>query len=371
MSFNPDTFKLPLLLPRITKFDLETKEILKKCAEANRYLGELKGECKSIPNTGVLVRTLALREAQKSSEIENIFTTQEQLYKEIISDTIKNPNDKEIINYFEAIKYGFNSVYEKQVLSLNVIKDIQAKVKENDQGFRKNTVEIQNEKGETIYIPPTDIMYMQELLTELEMYANTPEKHDVHTLVKMAIIHYQFESIHPFTDGNGRVGRMINVLYLILNDLLYTPILYLSRYIVETKSQYYSGLQNIRETKGTNEEEMAWQTYINYILDGVIQTAKDDLAMVRSISKLMISAKKLIKEEWQLKFYSHDLINHLFVHPYTRIEYMQKALNIKTRKTATEYLNTLVDKGFLALERKGRNNFYINTSFWDLLRSKK
>ncbi|MDK2817828.1 MAG: Fic family protein [Spirochaetota bacterium] len=371
MSFNPDTFKLPLLLPRITKFDLETKEILKKCAEANRYLGELKGECKSIPNTGVLVRTLALREAQKSSEIENIFTTQEQLYKEIVSDTIKNPNDKEIINYFEAITYGFTSVLKKKVLSLNVIKNIQAKVKENDQGFRKNTVEIQNEKGETIYIPPTDIMYMQELLTELEIYTNTPEKHDVHTLVKMAIIHYQFESIHPFTDGNGRVGRMINVLYLILNNLLYTPILYLSRYIVETKSQYYSGLQNIRETKDTNKEEMAWQTYINYILDGVIQTAKDDLAMVRSISILMIRAKKLIKEEWQLKFYSHELINHLFEHPYTRIEYMQKALNIKTRKTASEYLNTLVDKGFLVLEKKGRSKFYINTSFWDLLCSKK
>ncbi len=237
MSFDPEKFELPFLLPRLTKFELETKEILKKCAEAHKYLGELKGECKSIPNTNILTETLSLREARKSSEIEDIFTTQEQLYQDIVREEILDRNSKEVLNYNKSIRHGFTKVSKDKVLSLNTIKELQVIIREKKEGFRIGSNKIINENSKnTVYQPPTNIDYMYKLLDELEKYINTPELHDIDPLIKIAIIHYQFESIHPFGDGDGRVGRMINILYLILNDLLNTPILYLSRYIVSNKS---------------------------------------------------------------------------------------------------------------------------------------
>ena len=371
MSFNPETFKLPLLLPRIKNFELKTTEILEKCIEAHKYLGRLSEACKGVPNTGVLIQTLSLREAQTSSEVENIFTTQDRLYQDLISEEIKDISSKEVWNYYEAIKNGFRDINKNKMLKLNTIKSLQAMVTENNQGFRNqsNSIKVGNNKNELIYLPPEDIDHMNVLLKELEEYINIEDLHEVDVLIKTAIIHYQFESIHPFTDGNGRVGRIINILYLVLKDLLYTPVLYLSRYIVDNKSQYYSGLQNIRESYDTDKEEEAWQTFITYILDGVILTAKDDLKTIQNLSKLMLDTKKLLRDEWKLKFYSQDLVNHLFTHPYTRNSHMQKAMNIAA-PTAIRWLSKLVEKGYLEVLVIGRDKYYINTKLLELLTKK-
>ena len=371
MSFNPETFELPLLLPRIKNFELETKEILKKCAEAHKYLGRLSEACKNVPNTGVLIKTLSLREAQTSSEVENIFTTQDRLYQDLVSEEIKDLSSKEVLNYYEAIKKGFTNIHETKMLPLNAIKSLQKMVTENNQGFRNQShkVVIVNSKKEIVYLPPKDINHMNLLLKELEEYINTEDLHEVDILIKMALIHYQFESIHPFTDGNGRVGRIINILYLVLKDLLYTPVLYLSRYIVDNKSQYYSGLQNIRESYNTEKEEEAWQTFIIYILDGIISTAKDDLNMIQNFSKLMLNTKKLLRDEWKLDFYSQDLVNHLFTQPYTRNSHMQKAMK-KSRPTVIRWLSELVNKGYLEVRVIRRDKYYINIKLLELLTKK-
>lgn len=369
MSFDPRKFKLPLLFPHLQNFDLETKAILKKCSEAHRYLGQLKEASKNMPNAEVLIRTLALREAQQSSEIENIFTTQDRLYKNIVTQDVKDKNTKEVINYYDAIRKGFYDVQKTEVFTLNAIKKLHSIVKNVDEGFRIGEVMIATTGGDLIYLPPSDIDHMNQLLGELEHYINTPSAHAVDPLIKMAIIHYQFESIHPFTDGNGRVGRIINILYLVLQDILYTPVLYLSRYINEHKSQYYSGLRNISEAYNTEHEEKAWQSFIEYMLDALIETAKGDLQMVHDLVGLMQESKILFRDTWKLDFYSQDLIDHLFSYPYTRNSFTQKAMNIST-PTAIRWLNTLVEKEYLEAHVLGRDKYYINKMLFTLLTKK-
>ncbi len=340
--------------------DLETKEILKKTANAHRYLAELKSVSASIPNQGVLINTLSLQEAKDSSAIENIITTQDDLYKEeLFPEYTSNIAAKEVSNYVAALKTGFELVNTHSMLTNNHILEIQSRLENNQAGFRRLPgTELKNDQtGETVYTPPQNADMILKLMSNLEQIINDDALFGIDPLIKMAVIHYQFESIHPFYDGNGRTGRIINVLYLVLKELLDIPVLYLSRYIVQTKSEYYQRLQDVRDSD-------AWSEWILYMLDGVEQTSQQTIDMVHQISAALMDYKHRIRNEF--RFYSQDLINNLFSHPYTRIELLQKDLQV-SRLTATKYLDNLNDAGFLQKHKIGRHNYYVNNALLGIL----
>ena len=295
--------------------DIESRKILKKLTSAHKALAELKGIVSSIPNENILINTLGLQEAKDSSAIENIITTHDEIYKaELNLGGIKSLNAKEVQNYIAALKKGFQLISKNKILTNNDIIEIQSVLEKNDAGFRKvpGTALKNVTTGEIIYTPPQDYKTIQELMANLELFINDESMSDFDALVKMAIIHYQFESIHPFYDGNGRTGRIINVLYLVMNDLLDLPILYLSRYIIENKGEYYKLLQEVREIDN-------WENWILYILNGVEQIAKETIVLIGKIKELIIEYKFLLRDNY--KFYSQDLLNNLFKHPYTKIEF--------------------------------------------------
>lgn len=342
--------------------DLETRAILKKLPSAHRYLAELKGISATIPNETILINTLALQEAKDSSAIENIITTHDEWYKaQLFEHIFTNEATKEVNNYAEALKQGFEFVRNKKILSNNDILQIQSILEQNDAGYRRlpGTALINQASGLVIYTPPQDNFTISNLMNNLEDFINAKEVSDIDPLVKMAIIHHQFESIHPFYDGNGRTGRIINILYLVLNDLLDLPILYLSRFIIQNKTDYYKLLQEVRETGN-------WEGWILYILNGVEQTAKETIVLITQIRKLMQSYKHQIRKNLP-KIYNQDLLNNLFRHPYTKIEFMMKELDV-TRVTAVRYLDMLVEHGFLEKQKIGRSNFYINVQLYKLLK---
>jgi len=340
--------------------DLETKEVLRKAARAHRYLAELKGISASIPNQEIIINTLSIQEAKDSSAIENIITTHDDLFKErLFPEYTTNIATKEVSQYVVALKTGFELVRKKNLLTNNHVIQIQSELEKNRAGFRRLPgTELKNEQtGETVYTPPQSHDAIVRLMSNLERVINDDSFFDVDPLVKMAIIHYQFESIHPFYDGNGRTGRIINVLYLVLKELLDIPILYLSRYIVGTKSDYYRLLQGVRDSG-------SWQEWILYMLEGVEQTSRQTINVVHLISSALMDYKHRIRAEY--KFYSQDLINNLFYHPYTKIDFLEKALKV-SRLTATKYLDTLSDDGFLQKEKIGRSNYYINIALFHIL----
>ncbi len=350
-------FKLPTLPP---SQDIETKSILKKVASANRYLAELKGVSATIPNEGILINTLSLQEAKDSSAIENIITTHDELFKEeLFPEYAANASAKEVRNYVVALRAGHELVIKDMLLTKNHLLKIHEQLECNRAGFRSLPgTDLKNEQsGEVIYTPPQNKDEILALLDNLEQFINDDTLLDVDPLIKMAIIHYQFESIHPFYDGNGRTGRIINVLYLVLKNLLHIPVLYLSRYIVQTKHEYYTLLQNVRDNNG-------WEEWILYILNGVEQTSKQTIVMVHAIDEALMKYKHFIRDRH--KFYSQDLINNLFFHPYTKIEFVERDLNV-SRLTATKYLDTLSADGLLQKEKIGRSNFYINTALFKIL----
>ena len=342
--------------------DLETKAVLKKLLSTHRYLAELKGKAVSIPNESILINTLVLQEAKDSSEIENIITTHDELYKAQLFNNISgNAAAKEVSNYAEALKHGFELVRTNKILTLNHILEIQKILEQNDAGFRRvpGTALINQNTGETIYTPPQDYDTIVKLMTNLEAYLNNADISNIDSLIKMAVIHYQFETIHPFYDGNGRTGRIINILYLVLNNLLDLPILYLSRYIIKHKSDYYRLLQHVRNTG-------EWEEWILYILDGVEQTSKETIVLIAEIRKLMQEYKHGIRTKLK-KIYSQDLLNNLFRHPYTKIEFLCEELNI-SRKTASNYLNELTEYGFLEKQKIWKTNFYVNVPLYNLFK---
>lgn len=342
------------------KRDLETKKILKKLSGAHRALAELKGIATGIPNKNILINSLGLQEAKDSSAIENIITTHDELYQEELNIRhFKSQAAKEIQNYVAAIKLGFHLISENQILTNNTILQIQATIEKNNAGFRKLPgTELKNQQtGKTVYTPPQDSLEIQELMSNLELFINDDTLSDNDPIVKMAIIHFQFESIHPFYDGNGRTGRIINVLYLILQNLLDLPILYLSQYIVKNKVQYYQLLQEVRET---NE----WENWLLYIIKAVEVTAKDTTKKVKEIQTLMLKTKHIIRTNY--KFYSQDLLNNLFSHPYTKIEFLAKDLGV-SRQTAAKHLNQLTSDGVLVKRKLGNTNFYINSPLFEIL----
>jgi Fic family protein len=340
--------------------DIETKKILKKLASVHRALAELKGIVSSIPNENILINTLGLQEAKDSSAIENIITTHDDLFKaELNLEGFKSLNAKEVQNYISALKKGFGLITKNKILTNNDIIAIQSELEKNNTGFRKvpGTALKNSTTGEIVYTPPQDYDTILDLMTNLKQYINDESMSEFDTLVKMAIIHYQFESIHPFYDGNGRTGRIINVLYLVMNDLLNLPILYLSRYIIEHKADYYKLLQEVRETDN-------WENWVLYMLDGVEQIAKETIVLIGKIRDLIYEYKNLLRNNY--KFYSQDLLNNLFKHPYTKIEFIENDLGV-SRITASKYLNQLAKDKVLKKEKLGTGNYYINEKLIKIL----
>lgn len=347
-------------------YDLETVAVLKQLNKANKKLAELKGIARTIPNENILISMLALQEARDSSAVENIVTTQDDLYQAGVSDNIRiiNPATKEVLRYREAIFEGFEMVRKNKILSNNVIKKVQEKVKQNNAGFLVSPSKalVNQSDGRVIYTPPQDINEVNEKMSNLEAFINDQELSNLDPLIKMAIIHHQFESIHPFGDGNGRTGRIVNILYLVITDLLDLPILYLSRYITHHKGEYYHLIQAIRDKNTDNAKE--WEEWILFILKGVEETAGNTIELVKGISHLMAEYKNVLRPIFD-KAYKHELINNLFFHPYTKIEYMQHDMMVQ-RKTAAKYLDRIVETGLLEKVKKGRENYYINVKLCNL-----
>jgi Fic family protein len=351
--------KLPAYLP--LEGEIETKVVLKKLSTARAALAGLNGIAESIPNEHIIINTLSLQEAKDSSAIENIVTTHDELYSsDSQSHQFSSLAAKEVYNYAHALLEGYSQVKQAGLLTANNIIHLQALLEENDAGFRKvpGTALKNEQTGETVYTPPQKHSDIVDLMGNLEKFINDTELSDIDPLIKMAIIHHQFESIHPFYDGNGRTGRIVNILYLVKEKLLNLPILYLSRYINQNKANYYRLLQQTRETG-------EWQPWVLYILDAVEQTALQTSEMVRDIKALMTGHKQKIRKELP-KVYSQDLINSLFRHPYTKIEFVKNDLGIG-RKTAARYLDQLCSINILDKKKLGKENYYFNGDLIKLL----
>ena len=328
-------------------------------ASSSRKLAELKGIAASIPNQGILINTLGLQEAKDSSEIENIVTTHDELFKdEVLPETFTNPAAKEVLRYRQALMVGFELVRQSGLLTSNNIIKIQGELERNNAGFRKLPgTALKDGSGRTVYTPPQDPEEIKSLMRDLERFINEPDLFDADPLIKMALIHHQFESIHPFYDGNGRTGRIINVLYLVKEGLLDIPVLYLSQHIVRNKRTYYDLLQRVRI-------DDVWEDWVLYMLEAVEMTAGRTLLTVQAIKSALMDYKHRIRD--QHKFYSQDLINNLFSHPYTKIEFLQRDLKV-SRMTATRYLDALSDTGFLIKRKIGRGNYYVNVALNQIL----
>lgn len=348
-------------LPPLDHLDaarFDTPAILKKLASSSRALAELKGIAASIPNQGILINTLGLQEAKDSSEIENIVTTHDELFKdEVLPEAFANPAAKEVLRYRQALRVGFEQVRQSGLITSNHIIDIQAELERNNAGFRRLPgTALKNGSGETVYTPPQPDAIVA-LMRDLEFFINDGERFSADPLIKMALIHHQFESIHPFYDGNGRTGRIVNVLYLVKEGLLDVPVLYLSSHIVRSKADYYRLLQSVRD-------DDAWEDWVLYLLAAVEQTAVHTIATIHAIKAALFDYKHRIRAGF--KFYSQDLINHLFTHPYTKIDFVQRDLAV-SRLTATKYLDALAGEGFLQKQKSGRSNYYINVALNDIL----
>jgi Fic family protein len=349
-------------------YNFDTVAILKQLNQANRKLAELKGIAQTIPNEQILISTLTLQEAKDSSEVENIVTTHDDLYQgqDALSDYAINAATKEVLNYREALQRGFQWVREKKVLTVNSIKEIQALLEHNSAGFRRVPgTALKRSDGVVVYTPPQSEDQIVQLMSNLEDFINNEELSDLDPLIKLAIIHHQFESIHPFYDGNGRTGRIVCVLYLVFTDRLDLPILYLSRYITHNKGEYYRLIQAIRDKDVDNEK--AWQDWILFMLQGIEETATETTRLVKGISKLMAEFKNKLRPKFG-KRYRHELLNNLFYHPYTKIEFIERDLQV-SRPTAQRYLNMIADVGLLVKEKRGRNNYYLNTPLIELFTS--
>ncbi len=355
------TYKIPKL-PLV--IDLETKPILKQLILANKQLAELKGIVQTIPNHGILIDSLTLQEAKDSSEIENIVTTHDDLYKaDLLAPKFNIPAaEKEVKKYRQAIRFGFDLVRRDKLLTSNMIKQIHGELIGTETGFRKlpGTV-LKDSYGNEIYKPPQDANEVEEYMANLQQFINSFSEEDLDPLIRIAIIHHQFESIHPFYDGNGRTGRIITILLLVMSGLLDLPILYLSRFITHNKVDYYQKLQAIRET---DDNTVQWQEWVLFILKGIEETSKNTIILVNGIRTLMSEYKQNLKSLFKNQ-YNHEMLNTIFSHPYTKVEFLQNSMQI-SRITATKYLKVMVNANLLEKVKNGRTNYYINTRLCDL-----
>lgn len=348
---------LPLLPP---KKDLETKKILKKTISARAALASLDASNKRLPNESLLANAVILQEAKLSSEIENIVTTNDELYQSLALENVTDPNLKEVISYPKALWSGYKFVNENGFINTRILIEMMQAIKETGTGIRKipGTKIVNPATGEVVYTPPEGERVIIEKLNNLEQYMN--EKDDViDPLIKMAVLHYQFESIHPFHDGNGRTGRIMNILFLVLHGLLQHPILYLSKYILENKNDYYVKLRAV-----TEQEQ--WEQWILYMLDAVEETAKYTEKKIQDICNLMDGTTQVIKDKAP-KLYSKELVEVLFKLPYCKRKFLVDA-GIVREKTAGVYLSELEKIGILKSEKVGREKLYFNKAFFDLLR---
>lgn len=350
--------ELPLLPPGRAK--VETVKVLRQLVQSSVALAELKGLAKVLPNPNILLNAIILKEARASSEIENVITTQDKLYQALSAKGIyADSATKEVLRYREAMLYGFTLIKKKGFLNTNGIIEIQKILEKTNAGIRKlpGTALRNASTGRVIYTPPDGVDTINRLMRNLEEYLNA--ENEISPLIKMAVQHYQFESIHPFYDGNGRTGRIINVLYLIIHGLLDDPILYLSNYIIHNKAGYYRLLQEVR----TKEN---WEEWILFMLKAVEQTARETIARVNEINRLFSVTQELARKKAP-KIYSKELIELLFEHPYSKIEYVTERLGI-SRITASKYLKELETAGILQSKQIWKETLYVNTMLFDLLR---
>ena len=349
-------------LPDLPPTDfIESPEILRHLAKAARHLGELNGLCASLPDPRLLINTIVLQESKNSSAIENIVTTQDELYKAASEDGAASHAAKEVLSYREALYVGLEKMQaQKNLLLTNTMVEVVQTIKQNKSGIRttpgtalKNAI-----NGEVIYTPPCCEDVLREKLAALEQFINDPEMSSLHPLVKMAIIHYQFEAIHPFADGNGRAGRIVNALYLVQQEILIQPVLYLSSYIVKYKTDYYQLLRGVTEKNN-------WHDWIMYILTALIETAQLTTKKIRSML--------LLKEEFEKKMkvvlgasFSYDLLQLMFALPYLKIELLEKK-EIAHRQTASTWLKKLADSDIVRPQKMGRTTYYVNWRLMELL----
>lgn len=349
---------LPLLPP---KADIETKQILRKTISSGRVLAQLNGTLLNLPNLTLFLETIYLQEAKASSEVENIITTNDELYKSIVADKkIENPATKEVLSYKEALWLGLEEIKTKPFLTTNLCVKIVQCIKQNSSSIRNTPgTTLSNTQGEVIYTPPSGEQIISEKLANLEKFIN--EDKTIDPLIKMAILHYQFEAIHPFSDGNGRTGRILLLLYLKLSGLLDTPAIYLSEYIIKNKTEYYKCISDVTEK---NE----WEDYILYMLDMIEETANKGLKRLNKITMAMEETAIEIKKKLP-KVYSKDLIEILFRLPYTKRKHLIDE-NIGNPKTVGNYLISLEENGFLKSEKVGKEKLYLNHKLLNILEDK-
>jgi len=350
---------LPSLPPQ--GVDLETPAILKNLAKASRHLGELNGLCATLPDPQLLIHTIVLQESKDSSAIENIVTTQDELYKAALEEHTENHSAKEVLSYREALYTGLQKMKERKgLLLINIMVEIVQTIKQNQAGIRntpgtalKNAI-----TGGVIYTPPCCEEVIRRKLAELEQFINNPDVVSFDPLIKLALIHYQFEAIHPFSDGNGRTGRIINVLYLVQQGLLTQPVLFLSNYIVRHKTDYYQLLRGVTERNN-------WQDWIMYLLTAISETAQLTTAKIRSMLALKEEYEKLMKQVLGASF-DYDLLQLMFTLPYLKIEVLEKK-GMAHRQTASVWLKKLSDANILKPEKIGRTTYFINHRLMNLL----
>jgi len=346
------------ILPVETK--LETRAVLHQLVRSHRALAELKGYSDTMPNKNILINAVTINEAKDSSAIENIVTTYDDLFKAMSQANYNSPAAKEVVNYRRALWHGYEMVKKRGILTTNMIVEIQELIERNRAGIRKlpGTVLLNETTGETVYTPPSGEQEILVLMSNLEKYIND-DSEMTDPLVKLAVIHYQFESIHPFYDGNGRTGRIINILYLVLKELIDSPILYLSRYIIDNKTAYYRFLQEIR-TKGR------WEDWILFILEGIEQTSEETLRLIKKINRSIQLTSEEIKTSLP-KVYSRELVDLLFFEFYTKIGYIEQGLGV-TRKTASGYLKELEKIGVLTSQKVGKERIYLNNRLFNIVK---
>ncbi|MUG30516.1 Fic family protein [Aeromonas salmonicida] len=353
MSFdrNQPYNDLPLLPPII---ELETKAVLKQAIAANRVLANLRGLAAKIPNQGLLINSIILQEARLSSEIENIVTTNDELYRAAANrDGKTDPHTKEVLRYREALYHGFHSLKDRP-LNTNLFIELVRLIKQVDIGIRAIPgTALKSDRGEVIYTPPVGEQVIRDKLANLEQFIHAEDELD--PLVKMAVMHYQFEAIHPFPDGNGSTGRILNLLYLVEQQLLDIPVLFLSRYIIANRQEYYAGLRGITEAQ-------QWEPWVLFMLRAVESTAQQTFEQVNRILSLMEEVRERVQREAEA-IYSKDLVELIFMQPYTKIGFLVDA-GIAKRQTASRYLQTLATMGILREEQVGREKYYINDALF-------
>jgi Fic family protein len=349
---------LPDLPP---KNNLETTAIFKATIRANKLLAELKGYCQTLPYPKLLLNTIVLQESKESNAIENIVTTQDELYKAtLMGEAIKNQAAKEVLQYREAIYWGIEELQKNNLITTNLLVGLMQRLRGSSEGIRKNSgTKLGNPtNNQIVYTPPEGENIIRNKLSKLEIFINDPTFSDLDPLIKMALIHYQFEAIHPFSDGNGRTGRILNVLYLIQQELLGLPVLYLSHYIIQNKSDYYRLLKSITE-------ENNWEEWVLFVVNGVAETSKMTLEKINAILELKSDAEIRVKEVLKSS-YSKELVDLLFSHPYIKIKVLEEN-NIAKRQTAANYLKLLTENNILKSVQIWKETYYINEKLIEIL----